>query len=669
MKIDWAFQRNEDGSSQGWNDPSIAEFKSNRLQSLTREIIQNSLDARADDNEAVHVDFEERSVVSEQIPNIDTLREIINLCDQQTDLQNPDLIKEFGVAKETVKLKKIPVLSVSDYNTKGMKGPCEPGEPFYQYLKTVGQSGGATNRAGSHGLGKAAPLACSDLRTIFVSTVWEEGEERQGLVQGRAVLMSFKKPDGIYKSTGYWGHEKTYQALQPNEVPEENKWLIREQIGTTVHIIGWSRIVGVNWDKLIIGFAISNFFATFLRGRLVVKVGKYEVNQDNVRQMAENVSIRDVMEKNKMLDRLDDAIFYMRCLSDTDTVIREETQLIHLGRTAIRLIITDDAPRKIALIRNDMLITEAVPGFWKRVPGRFRDFVGVVEVLDPNGSQLIRLMEPPSHNSLDVDWLPTIEDRKKGELVLEKLSEKLKELVDRHAGGTADIFGKVNFMAEFFADEAGDDGGGKLGNEIDPNGNFKFTPKAIKLPPLSKITLESELEEELDEEFEKEANPENNLDEGQQPSEGNEDESPGSAGGAGTVGGSSESAGKRGPNDGEGVGGTGSQSKTDKARDKPSRPIQLKKVRIVKLSERTAEIFATPSDKGKCVFRVHEVGADFDDPFEVTSSNKGQIVRGGIEVSLNKDERLKITVEFSRPIFGGLKLVASPLANEAGDKK
>ena len=52
------------------------------------------------------------------------------------------------------------------------------------------------------------------------------------------------------------------------------------------------------------------------------------------------------------------------------------------------MLVVDDAPRKIALIRNNMLITDAIPGFWKKIPGKYRDFVGVVEVLDPEGSNL-----------------------------------------------------------------------------------------------------------------------------------------------------------------------------------------------------------------------------------------------------------------------------------------
>ncbi len=662
MKIDWAFQRNEDGSSQGWNDPSIAEFKSNRLESLTRETIQNSLDAALDEETPVIVEFEESYVPASEIPNLDTLREIIKLCEKETKLQNPDMIKELPVARDTANRQKIPVLSVSDYNTRGMKGPCTPGEPFYQYLKAVGQSGGATNRAGSHGLGKAAPLACSDLRTIFVSTVWEdENNVTRGLVQGRAVLMSFTKPDGIYKSTGYWGDAGNYQALEPDKVPSEYGWLLRHMVGTTVHIVGWNRIVSDTWAKLIIGYAISSFFAAFMRGRLVLQVDKYKIDASNVFEMAQNQAIMEAMRKNKSADRLEDALYYMRCLRDEDSIIREETQLIHLGRTSLRMMITDDAPRKIALIRNNMLITDAIPGLWKRVPGRFKDFVGVVEVLNPEGSQFIRLMEPPSHNSLSKDWLPTLEDRKRGELVLDKLSEALKNFVERHAGGNDDVFGKVDFMSEFFADEAGDDRGERVGEEIDPNGNFIFTPKAIKLPPVSKITLESELEEELEKEENSPA-PDADVAEGNYENEGD-------AGGAGVKGGGSNSHDTAGENEGEGTGGSGNRPKTDRERDKPSHPVQLKNVRIVKIGDNRARVFATPSSSAKSTVRVHEVGSDFDEPFEVVTSDTGLVKAGAVELTLKEGKRIGMEVELSRKIVGGLKLVASHTLTSSGTQK
>ncbi len=655
MMIDWAFQFNEDGSSQGWNDPSIAEFKSNRLENLTREIIQNSIDAAIDKETEVHVEFDETQISAEAFPSIESLREIVELCDKQTSQQNSDMIKEFEAAKSTIKKSKIPVLSVSDHYTKGMRGPCVVGKPFYQYLKTVGQSGGDSNRAGSHGIGKAAPLACSDLRTIFVSTVWEEeGGQIRSLVQGRAVLMSFERDGGICKSTGYWGEKTKYQAVEPNDVPDAYKWMVRDTVGTTVHIMGWSSLIKENWDKLIIGFAISNFFAAFLRGKLSIKVKGQTVNQENVLSLSKNPIIHAAMKKNKTAEKLEDAQFYIQCLSDDDAVIKEETQVIHLGRTSLRMTIGEGSPRKLALIRNNMLITDAVPGFWKKVPGKYRDFVGLVEVLNDEGSQFIRLMEPPSHNLLSVDWLPTSEDKRRGEVALDALTDQLKRYVDRHAGSENEEFGKVDFMAEFFADEAGDDRGDKITDEIDPNGKFIFSPKPIKLPPIRKITLESELDDELN----NLAQSEDISDLGQ--SEGDGDE--GLDGGAGFQGGAGKITDKGGPNDGDATGGSGAteeDQKKDIERDKPSHPIHLRSVRVVKKNDTKVNIFATPSGSASAMIRVHEVGSDFDDPFDIQSSDVGSLVNGGVVISLTQGERIQISVELSRPIVGGLKLVAS----------
>jgi hypothetical protein len=264
-------------------------------------------------------------------------------------------------------------------------------------------------------------------------------------------------------------------------------------------------------------------------------------------------------------------------------------------------------------------------------------------------------MEPPSHNSLSKDWLPTLEERKKGELVLDKLSDELKKFVDRHAGGSDEVFGKVDFMAEFFADEAGDDRGELIGEEIDPNGNFIFSPKPIKLPPVTRITLESELEEELEDISATEA-------------PGGEDKVDSAEGGAGTVGGISESHQTQGPEEGPGTGGSGVEPKTDRERDRPSHPIKLRGVRIVKLSEQSARVFATPSGNAHAVLRIHEVGSDFDEPFGVTNADAGSATDGAVNLDLKDNVRISLTVELSRPIIGGLKLVAS-LANEKTGSK
>ena len=660
MKIDWKFQPNEDGTSQGWNDSTIAQFKSNRLESLTRETIQNSLDARREPSKPVIVEFQEQSKKVDEIPNSSTLRSILGLCEKEKDTQNPDMVRELSLAIKSLNQPKVSVLSIADYNTTGMDGPCEPGNPFYNYVKAVGQSGGSTARAGSHGLGKGAPLACSTLRSIIVATKWKGKKGVEGLLQGRAVFMSFRKGQKIYKGTGYWGDEQGYQAVVPDAVPEKYQWLIRDSIGTTVHLLGWTS--SKNWQQLIIGYAISSFFAAFERNGLVLRVGDQEVNGSNIEELANSDAVRSAIRSEKKEEKLDDAMSYLGCLKDSEDVIKEESQLLPLGRTSIRLRIYEKAPRKIALIRNDMLITESIPGFWKRVPTKLGDFVGVVEVLDPEGSKLIRSMEPPAHNHLSKDWLPTLEEQRKGSVALDRLADELKKFTERHAGGNDDVATRIEFMADFFEDEAGDDRGQRIGEEFDPNGRFTFSPKHVKLLPPSRIPLDTEFDEDIDD-----------TDVISEPDETVtvDPNNHGDSGGGASVNTDPESDPDGGQHDGEGAGdgqeGSGgddgeSPADTEKpktTRDKPERELALENVRIVKVGSNQAKVFVTSPMTASVTLRVHEVGADIAIPFEITATDKGNIADGAVTLKLKSKERFSVSVSLSREIVGGLKLIAS----------
>ena len=66
-----------------------------------------------------------------------------------------------------------------------------------------------------------------------------------------------------------------------------------------------------------------------------------------------------------------------------------------------------------------MKITEKIKsqgrqGLWD--PGyrthTIKDFVGVVEILSLKGNELLRAMEPPQHNALDIDQMPEALNRK-----------------------------------------------------------------------------------------------------------------------------------------------------------------------------------------------------------------------------------------------------------------
>src|SRR5690606_25321844 len=97
---------------------------------------------------------------------------------------------------------------------------------------------------GSFGIGKFAPYTVSGLRTIFLSTVFQDDAGNlQHYAQGKSILMSHKSGSRTYRGTGFWGVRKNCQPLVNHEsqLPD---WLQRpsddlEKTGTTLSILGF----------------------------------------------------------------------------------------------------------------------------------------------------------------------------------------------------------------------------------------------------------------------------------------------------------------------------------------------------------------------------------------------------------------------------------------------
>ena len=72
MKASWRFGTNDTGETEGPNNSGIANFTDDRTGGLVREVLQNSIDARAHQNQPVEVSFqvEELSTSGLDIPGL-----------------------------------------------------------------------------------------------------------------------------------------------------------------------------------------------------------------------------------------------------------------------------------------------------------------------------------------------------------------------------------------------------------------------------------------------------------------------------------------------------------------------------------------------------------------------------------------------------------------------
>ena len=200
----WRFQPSQ--FWHGWDETGLSIFSGHPTRSLVREVIQNSLDAKADDADLVTVKFELFPMPREGVPGSDGLTKALEQCVKASAGESEEVQAAVKETYEYSQRQSFPILTCSDFGTTGMSGPYERGKAFYTYMNTKGSSPGNSGRAGSHGHGKDAPLVNSKLRTIFASSNFRnESGEIEHMAQGKCVLMSHYEEEEQYENIGQWG--------------------------------------------------------------------------------------------------------------------------------------------------------------------------------------------------------------------------------------------------------------------------------------------------------------------------------------------------------------------------------------------------------------------------------------------------------------------------------
>lgn len=78
--MQWTFADSGNGEEHGFNAPGIETFKDGIERYLAREIIQNTLDAREDQDQPVVVSFQLELLSRDDIPEMDVLADAFPRC-------------------------------------------------------------------------------------------------------------------------------------------------------------------------------------------------------------------------------------------------------------------------------------------------------------------------------------------------------------------------------------------------------------------------------------------------------------------------------------------------------------------------------------------------------------------------------------------------------------
>lgn len=443
----WYFPYGKDIEPESVNNARIETFKDNILESLSREVCQNSLDAALDENRPVKVTFEEKEIDVNKIPDIKSFIEEV-IPRSRTTWENDNNVQEFlDTYESTLNNNKIKVLKISDYNTTGLeKGNWE------SLIEKAGTSVKSdVSSAGSFGIGKAAPFASSDLRMVFYSTRLGSGEEKS---IGVSKFISYNRSDGMTtQGVGYLGEmEKT-----PMRVQKTFGFNKRLQCGTDIYIIGFNQKKG--WSKKIIYSLLENFTLSIYLEKLIIKVEGTEINKDTMGALIKNLKGR----------KFDEIKNYYSVLTDEDVLkIKLDERFKNYGfeEDDGYLLISkkENANRSVLMTRKaGMKIYDK-----KRISGSIQ-FNGIFQATGDSFNAMLKAMENPNHS----DWIAdrfTDNPRQAKELLLDIFR-----------------FCKEN-VVEHFQD--------KVENQVDAFGISEFLPNKINEEATSKDEDEG-LEEEI----------------------------------------------------------------------------------------------------------------------------------------------------------------------------
>lgn len=437
----WYFPYGKDIEKESVNNARIETFKDDVLGSLAREICQNSLDARRDQDNPVRVSFTLKEIQTNQIPDKASFEEIIGLSRETWVMDQK--AQEFLTRYESLLgQENIHVLKISDYNTSGLEGPKWDAlieKAGTSYKEDIGS-------AGSFGIGKAAPFASSDLRMVFYNT---RLVDRSIKSIGVTKFISFDMEDGnTAQGVGYLGSHNKNPMLDETNFGFSR----REEAGTDIFIIGFNQ--GKKWKEEIKNSILENFMIAIHQKHLVVDVDEISIDKESLGDLIDDLKLKKFNELKNYYSVLRDPRTQEIYLDDRFSKYGFKSE------DAI-LLLSSGLDNDRSKINRSVLMTRKA-GMKildrKNISGSIQ-FNGIFQARGDEINNILKEMENPSHTA----WIPDRyrEDPSLGEDLLKDIYHFMKDNVKKHfeekIENMVDAFGISDFLPNKPSKQSGKD--------------------------------------------------------------------------------------------------------------------------------------------------------------------------------------------------------------------
>ncbi|MFW3626337.1 hypothetical protein [Aerococcus viridans] len=434
----WRFPHGEGLTPTGVNNTSIEIFLDNIADSLTREVIQNSLDAHNPEiSNPVKVEFDFYEVKTSTIPGIDRIKNfaLANAFKMWRKINNTDTLSFLERFEKVLNEETISVLKISDYNTKGLN------QKNYESL-VLGNAYSEKdneNSAGSKGIGKAAPFAASDLRMVFYNTVPTNDTPKSAGVMNFVSFEFDEEGKQITQERATYFEEG--KNFIPNQLVFETAEREEDQFGTDIYILGLKQFEE-SWTERILLSIVDSFLISIMNNELEVMIDDKIINHSTLATRMEELKELNLKGDEKAV--FNSTLNYYDVMTNPNSIKRhldsrfKEYPFCEKPEDAtLYLLQHEPANRTVLQTRKvGMKIYER-----NRISGNI-NFTGVFQATGNKLDAFLKDMENANHNTWSIDRM-TGKDRKLAEKLLSDLLRWYKD----EAKGAYEVTGETNIEA------------------------------------------------------------------------------------------------------------------------------------------------------------------------------------------------------------------------------
>lgn len=414
---EWRFKGNNFTEDRGIDTSDMETFAKDPLSSLAREICQNSIDAR-NNNEKVIIEFKTFRISKYKIPGYPRLlKEVESAMSYQKD-KNKKIYNTLVDIHENITKNEITCLRISDFNTKGLEGINDDEQsPFFLLTKGSGISGKTGTTGGSKGIGKFASFVASSFNTVFYST--KNIDNEVGYI-GISKLCSTRM-EGTNEKTigiGYYGNDhENRPILEQFNLDQEFK---RTSFGTDVYILGFRE--KSDWIKEIASKILDSFMYAVQNNDLEVRINDLLIDDITLKEI---INDDDVILNNYKKD-----IKAQYDLLNDDNIFQKEIDILGNGEGKVNIYLKEYNRDEASHATNKCVIIRYPFMKIKPIPTRISTPCSAMCIIGDNKlNEILRNIENPQHTDWETKRIHDRSEYQEVRSIINELNTKIRDYI------------------------------------------------------------------------------------------------------------------------------------------------------------------------------------------------------------------------------------------------